>query len=285
MEAGALRALYNSTGGSGWANASSWLSEAPPCTNSTPNWGTCPAAECLAYFTNFTLPSCVGICCRDGAVTAVFLPGNKLEGTFPPAIWNDLHSLRGVVAYRNPALSGTLPTELSHATQLQGLVTFTTAMSGSLPTQLGSATALTQLGTSYSNISGVLPTQLGLSTALKQLYSVSSPLSGWLPTQLGFATALNIVQLYSTAISGSLPTQLGSATKLTQLVTSSTAMSGSLPTEIAQLTALKVLNLTDLHLTYPARPRAVLSFAVATVNCGGFPTICGVRMIHTAFCR
>ena len=87
--------------------------------------------------------SCVGICCgTDGAVIALFLQTNQLEGTLPPLLWSGLPELQVGYAYENQGLGGSLPTQLGRATALLQLYTHMTSMSGSLPTQLARLTVL-----------------------------------------------------------------------------------------------------------------------------------------------
>ena len=65
--------------------------------------------------------------------------------------------------------------------------------------------------------------------------------------------------------------EYGAATARCAVTAPSPYQEPSKEAQLALLTALQLLNLTDLHLTYPATPRALLPFEVATASDSQLP--------------
>ena len=243
----ALVALYRSTNGSAWRDATRWLSDEAPCSSDgVANWGSCSSSQCedvaasdgLSYLDGSI--ACAGICCgSNGTVDAILLYDNGLDGSLPTEL--GLATALRYLDTRYTSLDGSLPTELGLATALRYLDTGYTSLQGSFPTELGLATALRYLDTGYTGLDGSLPTELGLATSLRILVTSSTSVSGFLPTELGLATGLRDLVTSSTTLSGVLPTQIGLTTALQYLSTGSTFMSGSLPTQLGNARAIQSL--------------------------------------------
>ena len=128
----ALVALYNSTDGSNWNDATNWL--------------------------NGPVFTWVGVNVEDGRVRDIQLCGNNLNGTLPEEFFN-LTALRSVELCDNNINGQILPsiglmTELEHI-NFNGL-----QLTGELPAEIGTCTSLAGLHINNSDLSGALPVAL-----------------------------------------------------------------------------------------------------------------------------
>ena len=112
----ALVALYEATGGPGWARNDNWLSDEP-------------LSEWEGVATN-----------PDGTVDVLDLSNNRLEGRLPPQI-GDLPSL-WKLHVQNNRLEGPLPAELANASDMRDLDLRQNGLTGSIPTEFTQMTAM-----------------------------------------------------------------------------------------------------------------------------------------------
>lgn len=188
-----LRRLAGSTRPHLWWNASGWVTAASSPVNSCCGWH---GVECSTA----------------GAVVALQLYGNRLQGTLPPESFGDaaLPELRVLsVGYGN--ISGTLPSTLAQATKLEILDARVNFLSGSLP-QL--PPSLRFLSLHYNLIGGSFPALKGL-RSLVYVDVIHNQLSGTLANtgwsvSMGGPTAMEVLNLGYNRISGTVPAQLGS---------------------------------------------------------------------------
>ena len=112
----ALVALYEATGGPGWARNRNWLSDEP-------------LGEWEGVGTG-----------QDGAVFWIDLNDNRLEGRLPAQI-GYLRSLENLRLYNN-RLVGPLPAELANASDMRDLDLRQNGLTGSIPTEFTRMTAM-----------------------------------------------------------------------------------------------------------------------------------------------
>jgi hypothetical protein len=167
--------------------------------NNNSGWsGRQAASDCCRWY---------GIQCTvSGAVSAINLYGNGLEGTLPdvfgPRLLPELQFLS--VGYNN--LSGTLPATLALSAKLQYLDTRNNFLTGSLPSPLPRSLRVIDLH--FNQIGGYFLGVGGL-TSLQQLDVVHNALSGTLPSSWGDPVALRSIALGYNRISGSIPAGIG----------------------------------------------------------------------------
>lgn len=242
VECEALVALYNSTNGAGWTNATDWLVTNTPC-----SW--------------------YGVVCSGGHVTQLNLFSNNLAGPLPPELGN-LASLQKLLLYSN-ALTGSIPEELGNLAALTDLYLNQNQLTGSIPPALGGLTALVRLylytnqldgpipgslgglgavqfvNLSGNQLTGLIPPELGSLANLKQLYLNQNQLTGSIPAELGGLASLNYLYLSSNQLSGSVPSALGNLSNLTRLVLGFNQLSGTVPSDLGNLANLQELRLNN----------------------------------------
>ncbi len=114
-------------------------------------------------------------------------------------------------------LSGTLPTEIRHLSNLESLqIDHNLALGGSLPTSIRRLTRLTSLSFAGCSIGGTLPTWLGDLTQLKELTLSENRLRGSIPSELVHLTNLQALRLNGNLLSS--PLQLLSSLSNLQLL-------------------------------------------------------------------
>ena len=177
----ALVALYNSAGGSGWADNTNWGSTEP-----------------LDMWFGVTLLG-------NGRVEGLSLPGNDLRGTLPA----DLGSLTSlnVLDLSGNQLRGQIP-------DVRGLTILTTLnlgdnqLSGAIPDWLGSLTALQTLYLRDNRLTGPIPEALRDLVQLQDLYVDDNQLSGSIPDWLSDLGQLRNLYLNGNQLSGCVPDEL-----------------------------------------------------------------------------
>eukprot|EP01043_Picozoa_sp_COSAG02_P064431 COSAG02_NODE_9420_length_2222_cov_1.822421_2_plen_249_part_00 len=156
-------------------------------------------------------------------------------------------------------LSGTLPPNLDHLTNLKQMNIFSTQLSGTISPSLGNLTSLTNLSLMATQLSGTIPPSLGNLAALTELMIgwSSNPgvprgsISGTIPASLGNLTALTTYLDLSTNfhLSGTIPLSLGRLTALTSVNLSNTQLSGTIPKSLQCARALTYLELASTRVT------------------------------------
>jgi Leucine-rich repeat (LRR) protein len=221
----ALIALYNATGGPGWANRAGWLGKA--------------GTEC----------SWAGVTCDSAAttVTQLQLSNNGLTGSLPVAI-GSFPGLQSLEAESN-SLTGALPHQLGLLVNLRSLRLGLNQMSGALPSELGNALLLETLSLPFNHLSGSLPSGLGNLAHLQVLDLSANQLSGTVLPQLGNLASLTYLDLSSNGFTGVIPPDLGRMTNLQTLYLGNNQLSGAIPGELGHLANLEQIGLADNLLT------------------------------------
>ena len=126
-------------------------------------------------------------------------------------------------------LSGEIPSELGHLTNLTGLLLAKNELSGAIPSELGQLTNLTVLYLRDNQLSGSIPSQLGQLTNLEFLVLGGNQLGGAIPSELGQLTNLTGLDLAENELSGAISSDLGHLTNLTVLYLRGNGLSGCVP--------------------------------------------------------
>ena len=187
----ALKALYESTGGTGWTRKNNWLSDAP-----------------LSEWQGVQTDS-------EGRVTQVNLIANNLTGEIPTEL-QDLIHLEGLYLGRNK-LSGTVPGELGSLPALQVLLLSDNELTGRIPAQLGNLANLRELYLSRNQLGGSIPATLGRLDNLHRLHMAANELSGSIPRDLGNLSNLRQLSISDNSLTGSVPPHLANLDNLTHL--------------------------------------------------------------------
>jgi hypothetical protein len=190
-ECAALVALYQQTGGPGWADHSGWLENATPC-----QWK--------------------GVACRDGRVIELNLSNNLLNGALPAQLAN-LGALEDLMLSGN-ALGGAIPPELGALTALRALGLDRNALTGAIPASLANLDNLEALFLGENHLEGAIPALLG--DHLKRLTFLqlnNNRLSGALPSSIGDLPQLWYLNLSNNALVGEAPRSMLGLGALTSL--------------------------------------------------------------------
>ena len=180
---------------------------------------------------------------ENGRVTALVLESNELSGEIPAELGH-LTNLENLDLCDN-GLSGTIPAELGDLTNLQGLELYDNELSGEIPAELGNLTRLEILYLYANGLSGTIPAELGDLTNLRHLFLYANELSGEIPAELGNLTRLDILTLSQNTLRGTIPAELGNLTNLQELYLWGNTLSGTIPAELGNLTRLQVLSLSQ----------------------------------------
>lgn len=188
----ALATLYHATDGSSWTDNEGWLSEANECT-----WFMAPTQE--------------SNCNANSMYTNVDLGYNDLTGSIPLEI-SLLTNLESLILHGGPAtvLGGTLPIEIGFLKNLKVLdlhrssLVNSDKLTGPIPIEIGHLSQLTHVSLSGNDFSGSIPTQIGLLTNLVYLDLQSNNLVGPLPEELGNLPKIVTVKLQENDISGAV---------------------------------------------------------------------------------
>lgn len=143
----ALKALYNSTNGSGWNYDRGWDSINPPYT--------------MKGFNDW-----FNVWVVDGKLTHLHLSKNHLEGTIPPEI-GDLIDLE-ILFLDGNYLTGTLPPEIGKLTNLKELYLDHNHLTSTIPSEFGNLTNLEALTLDHNYLTGVVPIEIEKLVHLKR---------------------------------------------------------------------------------------------------------------------
>ena len=134
-EQDALRALYETTGGTDWTNRGNW-------------WTGRPLGEWHGVSVD-----------GQGRVTGLVLTDNGMAGAFPPELGALTH-LRAL-DLRDNALTGPIPAQLGALVNLTYLVLDNNELTGAIPPHLGSLVRLAILSLRGNALTGPIPPELG----------------------------------------------------------------------------------------------------------------------------
>lgn len=219
----ALVALYESTRGESWVNATNWLSDRP-----------------LAEWHGVGMDD-------DGRVVTLALGDNGLNGAIPPEI-GQLAALTDLSMDYND-LSGGLPVELGNLVNLASLQLEGSGLSGPIPPELGNLSGLKRLALKGNRLSGSIPGELGAMASLVVLQLGSNELSGTIPPELGNLAVLQTLGLTNNQLSGPIPNELGGLRTVVEVNLSGNRLSGTIPPEFGDLATLGLLDVANNDLS------------------------------------
>ncbi|VAH54635.1 unnamed protein product [Triticum turgidum subsp. durum] len=179
----------------------------------------------------------------------LFLDANILQGYLPSSIGSLSESLE-VLLLRENKISGTIPQEIEHLTNIKTLYMEKNLLSGSIPESLGNLQNLFVLSLSQNKLSGQIPLSIGNLSQLSELYLQENNLSGPIPEALGDCKKLDILNLSCNSFDGSIPKELFTLSSLAEgLDLSHNKLSGEIPPEIGGLVNLGPLNISNNQLS------------------------------------
>jgi RHS repeat-associated protein len=202
LEFAALKAIYDSLGGSSWITKTNW-----------PTAGNWPSSATAAQMDTW-----YGIVVTNGDITGIGLSTNNLVGKIPAAI-AQLTELTSLTLNTN-SINNKIPAALGSMTKLQILELRTNQLTGGIPSQLGNITALQRLRlTANASLGGAIPSSLGSLTNLQYLEINNCGLTGTIPPSLKKLQNLIVLDLSTNnGITGTFP-PLGKLTNLQLLNT------------------------------------------------------------------
>ena len=181
MDRVALIALYEATGGPGWANSAHWASQAP-----------------LHQWYGVTVST-------RGRVTELSLQENRLTGELPAEL-GDLSELRNLRLWSNE-LTGEIPPEVAHLTELEQFAVGGNRLHGLIPEWLADFRNLSELHMSTNSFTGPLPPWLG-ELPLRRLILGNNRFEGDIPEELGNLRNLRAFWLGGNNLTGCIPDEL-----------------------------------------------------------------------------
>ena len=236
-DADVLRALYESAGGGGWANADGWLGDGP-----------------LGEWYGVGVDA-------SGRVSTVDLAGNGLTGSLP----RRLGDLTGLTTLRigDNALSGRLPFSLA-ATPLQELRYANTDLCVpaearfrewllTVPQHDGTGDECPPLSDREILI-GLYDATGGPEWANSGNWLTDAPLGEWYGVRAGAGGRVVGLELGSNGLVGPIPPELGGLAELDRLILSDNELTGPIPPELGALARVKVLTLAGNQLAGPIPP-------------------------------
>lgn len=205
------------------------------------------------------LQSIFFIQCFTHSKTTISLPQNRLfssslqqlslrsnpalTGSIPPQI-SSLNSLQILTLSQN-RLIGKIPAEISRLISLIHLDLSYNLLTGTLPSQVGSLIHLVGLDLSYNSLTGSIPNTIGQLGLLQKLDLSSNLLTGTIPNSIVGLNSLVFVALSNNRLRGNFPKQLGKLQSLQYFIMDDNPMFTSLPLEFGQLQKLQELRLAN----------------------------------------
>ncbi|RCV22444.1 hypothetical protein SETIT_4G221200v2 [Setaria italica] len=174
--------------------------------------------------------------CRQ--LVRLYLDGNILQGILPSSVVGLSKSLEVLFLATNK-ISGTIPQEIEHLSNLTLLRMEQNLLTGNLPSSLGNLQNLYLLSLSQNKLSGQIP-----------LSVKENNLSGPIPGALGLCKNLETLNLSYNSFYGSIPIEIFTLSSLSKgLDLSHNQLSGKIPLEISGLINLGTLIISDNNLS------------------------------------
>jgi pimeloyl-ACP methyl ester carboxylesterase len=250
MDIGALKILYNTTGGENWLNKAKWLESTDHCSwhgVSCDQVGRVAGLQLANNNLVGAIPAELGLLSSLGNLQ---LAQNQLSGSIPAQLGN----LIGLtyLDMSNNQLSGAIPASLGNLSFLTSLDLSGNQFSGQIPASLGNLSALNSLVLAHNQLSGSMPPELGNLESLEQMELSDNQLSGPIPAELGnIINTLTVLDLANNQLSGQVPTGFGNLTTLTELILSNNPLSGSLPLSLKELENLNTFHFDNTDICEP----------------------------------
>ncbi len=255
----ALVALYNSTNGPNWTNATNWLSEEPLGTwfgVRTNERGEVTGLDLEENNLQGRIPAELG---KLSHLTVLYLSDRLLGGSIPSEM-GQLHNLRHLRIH-SAQLTGQIPSELGQLRKLQELNLQNNQLTGQIPSELGQLRDLWFLGLVRNQLTGPIPSELGQLGNLTSLYISDNALTGSIPSKLGQLHSLRALWIHNNVLTGSIPPELGELSNLTILHMHNNELTGSVPGEFGALRNLEHLTLFNNPGLYGPLPEEITKLA------------------------
>ncbi len=259
QERAVLIALYQGSDGDNWINNSGWKAE--------------PLAEDGFNDNPCFEPRWFGVTCGSGALEAIDLRFNGLQGIIPSQL-GDLSQLETLNLFANdlsgalppelgnltklrslalgggePLLSGAIPSELGSLAELRDLLIIGTSITGDIPPALGNLSRIESFDLSQNQLTGEIPPELGNLGTLQRLNLFRNQLTGEIPSELGNLENLQTIRFLQNELEGPIPPEVGNLNNLAVLDLSRNVLTGSIPQELGNLSELSFLDLNSNRLT------------------------------------
>ena len=242
-----LVALFDATGGPGWADNTNWRSDTPIRLWHGVEVDSAGSVTQLSLARNNLvgpIPPRLGDLAN---LEGLSLPNNALAGLIPPEL-GKLANLRSLQLHDND-LQGRIPLELANLANLRALSIGDNALTGSIPSELGNLGSLEELSLWVNKLAGSIPPELGKLTSLRSLQLASNDLTGSIPSELSDLANLRTLSLWSNKLSGPIPPELGELARLEALYLRNNKLSGLVPPKLGKLANLRALSVGDNALT------------------------------------
>ncbi|VAH55068.1 unnamed protein product [Triticum turgidum subsp. durum] len=221
-----------------------------------PNFDDSPLQHLVLASNNLAgaIPSTLG---NFSSLRWLLLSQNNFQGSIPASIGKlpnlqllDLSYNLEVLLLRTNKISGTIPKEIEHLTNIKRLYMENNLLTGSIPKSLGNLEDLIELSLSQNKLSGQIPLSIGSLSQLSELYLQENNLSGPIPRILADCKNLEILNLSSNRFDDSIPKELLTLSSLSKgLDLSHNKLSGQIPHEIGSLLNLGPLNISNNQLS------------------------------------
>ena len=208
----------------------------------------------------------------NGRVTELALDDNQLTGAIPPELGH-LTNLEALFLDDN-RLAGSIPPELGNLMNLEALFLSDNQLTGSVPPEMGNLMNLEQLFLNNNRLTGNIPPELGNLADLEWLFLNNNRLTGNIPPELGNLADLEWLFLNDNRLTGGIPPELGSLTNLDRLALHDNRLTGSIPLELGNLANLDLLFLDGNRLA-GCLPNLWAGISASDLDKTGLP-FCGV---------
>ncbi|WP_123912134.1 hypothetical protein, partial [Flavobacterium sp. AJR] len=220
----ALKALYDSTGGSKWKINTGWDFSTP-----------------VTSWNKTTKTGWYGITVVNGQVASLSLGENNLTGFIPSEI-GQLKFLK-FLSLRDNKLSGSIPEEISALINIEMLGLEINNLSGNLPQSIYDLKSLVHLYVQKNKLDGALSLEIGNLTNLINLYVDNNQFIGTIPSEIGQLSKLRFASFTNNQFSGAIPVEIGNLKSLGELYLGNNKLTGSIPPGIGLLKNIRTLNL------------------------------------------
>jgi Leucine-rich repeat (LRR) protein len=204
----ALVALYNATGGAGWANRTNWLQD---------------------YVSTW-----YGVKVEGGRVVEVRLPQNGLSGQIGTSLTGMLPELANLDALRvldvsSNSLAGVLPASLASMRSLEVLNISNNIIVGEITQFLCGLQRIKELNIANNRIQGELGSLLCCFPRIEKFNAQNNDIAGKIPFCVKDLQSLTVLDLRDNRLSDTLPVWLGDAPVLAELRLGGNLLRGKLP--------------------------------------------------------
>lgn len=160
-------------------------------------------------------------------------------------------SLQQLSLRSNPALSGSIPPQISLLKSLKILTLSQNRLSGKIPVEIFSLSSLVHLDLSYNMLSGTIPNQLGNLKSLVGLDLSYNVLTGSIPSTIGQLGQLQKLDLSSNLLTGGIPHGIGELSLLVFMALSNNQLSKQFPEGMEKLQNLQYFIMDDNPMSVP----------------------------------